>query len=68
MAVTRPRISFGVMSWIAAFCGTDEASAHTPPAPMHSSASSPEGISGAAISNGAARAKRIVAARTCASL
>ena len=34
----------------------------------HSSASSPDGISGAMIANGAASANRIVAARTLASL
>src|SRR5437660_6630839 len=53
---------------MAAFCGTADARPHTKAAPMHSSASSPEGISGATISNGAAVAKSIVEARTLASL
>src|SRR2546421_10693601 len=35
----------------AAFCGTAEARAHTPPPATHSSASSPDGMSGAMISN-----------------
>src|SRR5216110_143325 len=44
---------------MAAFCGTAEAKPHIWPPAAHSSASSPAGMSGAIISNGAARAQNI---------
>src|SRR5213076_2734652 len=52
---------------MAAFCGTADASPHARAPPVHSSDSSPEGISGARISHGAARPNSIVEARTLAS-